>query len=187
MVKVKGSVLVTLLVVVGVIGGIVAFFLSYANTAVEYEQHINRFDRASQTSLPTHTLKLSELVQVPQMYAEDFKEMIKATFEGRYGADGSKATMQWIQEQNLPFDSSMYRELQIVITAGRDEFKLSQDRKIEICTQYDILTNKPISKMILSVMGYPSLDIQTKCRVVLDTQTIKTFETGIAEPIKLGK
>jgi hypothetical protein len=81
----------------------------------------------------------------------------------------------------------MYKELQIVINSGRDEFKMSQDRKLEICTQYDILTNKPISKFILSIVGYPSLDIQTKCRIVLDNQTIKTFETGIAEPMKLRK
>lgn len=187
MLKQKGSGLVVLAVVIAVVVLVGMTLLSYANKAVDYEQNINKFDRTSQNTLSNYTLKINEMVQVPEMYAADLKEFIKATFEGRYGADGSQASMQWIQEKNIPIDSSMHKELQIVINSGRDEFKMSQDRKLEICTQYDILTNKPVSKFILSIVGYPSLDVQTKCRIVLDNQTIKTFETGIAEPMKLRK
>lgn len=187
MFKQKGSALIVLVVLVTLTVGAALTLLSFANRAVEYEQNINKFDRTSQNTLSNYTLKINEMVQVPEMYAADLKEFIKATFEGRYGAEGSQASMQWIQEKNIPIDASMYKELQIVMSSGRDEFKMSQDRKLEICTQYDIMTNKPVSKFILSIVGYPSLDVQTKCRIVLDNQTIKTFETGIAEPIKLRK
>ncbi len=124
------------------------------------------------------------MFEVPAAYVADLKSVVNATFQGRYGADGSQATMQWIKEQNLQFDSSLYKELQVTIASGRDEFKASQDRKLEICTQYDILTAKPVSKFILSIVGYPSLDVQDKCRIVLDQGTIDTFKTGIAKPIK---
>lgn len=181
----KGGALITLVVLVVLVASIVLTLLSYANRAVEYEQNINKFDRASMNTLSNYTLKIKEMAQVPDMYVEDLKEIVKATFEGRYGDDGSKATFQWIQEQNLAFDSSMFVNLQNEMRAGRDEFKLSQDRKLEICTNYDILTNKPISKFILSVVGYPSNDIEDKCRIVLDQTTIDTFKTGIAAPIQL--
>lgn len=183
--KQNGSALIVLVCLIVFLVGLGLVFLSYANTAVAYEQNINKFDRSSQNTLSSYTLKVKEMFQVPDLYKDALQDVIKGTFEGRYGENGSQATFQWIQEQNLQFDSSMYKELQVVMNSGRDEFKMSQDRKLEICTQYDILTNKPVSKFILSVVGYPSVDIATKCRIVLDTQTIKTFETGIAEPIQL--
>jgi hypothetical protein len=127
------------------------------------------------------------MFQVPENYKEALKEQINATFQGRYGADGSQATMQFIQENNLPFDSSMYKDLQRTMSAGRDEFKLSQDKKLEICTQYGKLTNRPLSKFILGLMGYPDAGIDKKCTIVLDAKTKETFETFIAEPIKLGQ
>lgn len=182
--KQRGSALVAFGAVALIVGAVGLTLLSYANKAVDYEQNINKFDRASQNTLSNYTLKITEMFEVPAAYAEDLKNHVKETFSGRYGEDGSKAAMQWIQERNLPFDSSLYKELQTTIAAGRDEFKVSQDRKLEICTQYDILTHRPVSKLILSVVGYPSLDIQDKCRIVLDQKTIDTFKTGIATPIK---
>lgn len=182
----KGTAALIVLVVillVAVAGGMT--LLSYANTATDYEQDINKFDRASQNTLSNYTLKIQEMFQVPEEYKNALKEQIEATFKGRYGSEGSQATMQWIQERNLQFDSSMYKDLQRAMSAGRDEFKLSQDKKLEICTQYDKLTNRPVSKLILGILGYPSKGIDIKCRIVLDSKTIQTFETGIAEPIKL--
>lgn len=182
--KQNGSALITLVVIGLIFGAIGLTLLSYANKAVEYEQNINKFDRSSQNTLSNYTLKITEMFEVPGAYVEDLKSIVKETFQGRYGADGSQATMQWIKEQNLQFDSSLYKELQVTIAAGRDEFKMSQDRKLEICTQYDILTQKPVSKFVLSIVGYPSLGVQDKCRIVLDQGTIDTFKSGIAQPIK---
>lgn len=180
-----GGILISLGVIVAIIVVVVGILLSYANKAVDYEQNINKFDRASMNTLSSYTLKVKEMAQVPDMYAEQLKSIIQATFEGRYGENGSQATFQWIQEQNLQFDPSMFIQLQTVMNSGRDEFKLSQDRKLEICTNYDILTNRPVSKFILSILGYPSEGIDTKCRIVLDQNTIDTFKSGVAEPIKL--
>ena len=177
--------LIVLIVLIVTIVGAIGVFLSYSNKAVDYEQNINKFDKASQNTLSNYTLKVQEMFQVSDEYNDTLKELIKNTFEGRYGADGSKATMQWIKENNIQYDSSMLKAVQDVIRSGRDEFKLSQDRKLEICTQYDILTHRPVSKFILGIVGYPSLDVQDKCRIVLDKQTLKTFETGIAEPVQL--
>lgn len=177
--------LIVLIVLIVLFGGVIGVLLSYSNKAVDYEQNINKFDKSSQNTLSNYTLKVQEMFQVPDIYNDTLKGLIKDTFQGRYGADGSKATMQWIQENNIQYDASLLKELQNVMKSGRDEFKLSQDRKLEICTQYDILTHRPVSKFILGIVGYPSLDVQDKCRIVLDKQTIKTFETGIAEPVQL--
>lgn len=187
--NIKGGALAGVLITVGVLAFIavllVGTFLSYANKAVDFEANIDKFDRSSQNTLSAYTLRLQEMVQVPSMYLEDFKQVIEATFQGRYGENGSQATFQWIQENNLQFDSSMYSNLQVTITSGRNEFKLSQDRKLEICTDYQKITNRPVSGFFLGVMGYPKVDLSTKCRIVLDTNTLNTFETGVGESLKL--
>lgn len=184
----KGSALVVLIGLLVLIAGVVMMFISYANKAVFFETDIDKFDKTSQNTLSNYTLKVSEMFQVPEAYKDDLKNVIKATFEGRYGADGSKATMQWIQEQNLQFDSSLYKDLMVVMNSGRDEFKLSQDRKLEICADYTKFHATPVNKTILDVIGYPTSGVvDIKCRVVLDNQTKQTFETGIAEPLKLRK
>jgi hypothetical protein len=79
----------------------------------------------------------------------------------------------------------MYSNLQVTITAGRNEFKLSQDRKLEICTDYQKIINRPVSGFFLGVMGYPKADLSKQCRIVLDTNTLNTFEIGVGESLKL--
>jgi hypothetical protein len=167
-----------------VIFTVIGIFISYANTAVTMEETINRFHQNSQNTLSSYTLKVKEAAQIPDMYTDKLKEIIQATFEGRYGENGSQATFQWIQEQNLQVDSSLYSNLQTIISSGRDEFKLSQDRKIEGCTTYQTMLRKPVSGTIMRIMGYPGIDLGI-CKIVLDVNTISTFETGIATEIKL--
>lgn len=187
--KVMGSATGVLLGVLGVIlvvGGVLfGTYVSAHNTGVRYEAQIDKFHKASQNTLSNYTLKVQEMVQVPAMYKDDLKSVIEATFQGRYGKDGSKAVMQWIQEQNLQFDSKLYLNLQAVMESGRDEFKLSQDRKLEICTQYEQELGYFWKGMWLGIAGYPKKDLDTICKVVLDKQTNATFESGEATVIKI--
>jgi len=181
----NGGALIALIVLLLIIFSVVGVFWNYANKAVDFEADISRFDKNSQNTLSNYTLKLKEAAQIPDMYFEDLKILVNDTFSGRYGADGSQAAFQWIQERNIPLDSQIYRDLTILISSGRDEFKLSQDRKIEICTDYEKLYTRPVSKFILDIMNYPNSKVMDMCKIVLDVQTIETFKTGIAEPIKI--
>jgi hypothetical protein len=160
-------------------------YISAFNSGVRYEADIEKFHKSSQNTLSSYTLKVQEMAQVPDMYKNDLKDVIEATFQGRYGKDGSKAVMQWIQESNLQFDSKLYLNLQAVMESGRDEFKLSQDRKLEICTQYEKELGFFWKGMMMSFAGYPKKDLDVICKVVLDKQTNATFESGEATVIKI--
>ena len=113
------------------------------------------------------------------MYKNGLKEVIKGTFEGRYGADGSKAVMQWIQEQNIQFDSSLYKEIQIVISAGRDEFRISQTKKLDACQLYETRLQQFPGNIVAGMFGFPRLT----CQVVSDSRTQAAFESGVQAPI----
>ncbi len=187
--KQNGSVVWILAGVLGVVlligASLFGMYISAYNSGVRYEAQIEKFHKSSQNTLSNYTLKVKEMAQVPDMYVSDLTKVVEATFQGRYGQDGSKAVMQWIQEQNLQFDSKLYLNLQAVIESGRDEFKLSQDRKLEICTQYEQELGYFWRGMWMGVAGYPKKDLDVICKVILDAQTNDTFEKGEATVIKI--
>lgn len=180
--KVFGIVMsVILLIVIGL-----GFTLvSYNNTAVRMENNIGKFDKESQNVLSNYTMKLKEKAQVPDMYVKDLGEIVDKTFQGRYGDDGSKAMFQFIQENMPGFDSSLYKELQVTMEAGRNEFKLSQSRKLDICTQYQTMTQTFPANILFGIVGKGYQNVVKQCTIVVDSSTTQKFSTGVDEVIKL--
>ncbi|EHT1484544.1 hypothetical protein KXE51_003524 [Salmonella enterica] len=166
------------MVIVG-IGTVISYFNDFNRT----EQQVKKFNKDSENYLSSYTLKVQETAQIPDMYKDGLKEVIKGTFEGRYGADGSKAVMQWIQEQNIQFDSSLYKEIQVVISSGRDEFRISQTKKLDICAMYETKLAQFPGSLIAGVFGYPRIDLDKTCQVVSDTRTQAAFDAGVQKPI----
>ncbi|AAQ17956.1 hypothetical protein Aeh1ORF287c [Aeromonas phage Aeh1] len=172
------------LIVVPVMG-FVGMYVSTSNTNTQFESNIEKFHKASQNTLSNYTLKIRDMAQIPEMYTADLKKVIDATFQGRYGKDGSKAVTQFMTENNLQFDSSMYKSLQVAMEAGRNEFKLSQDKKLDVCAGYENQRNFVMSGFFSRMAGFPKKDVDSLCKIVLDKETNKAFETGEAETIKL--
>lgn len=159
--------------------------VSYNNTAVTYENNIKKFDKESQNTLSNYTSKLQEKAQVPDMYVQDLGSIVDKTFKGRYGEDGSKAMFQFLKEAMPNFDSSLYKELQITMEAGRNEFKLSQSRKLDICTQYETMTGKFPANILFGIVGKGYQNVEQRCRILVDAATTIKFDTGVDSAIKL--
>lgn len=158
--------------------------VSYNNSFAHIEQQVKKFNKDSENHLSNYTLKVQETAQIPDMYKDGLKEVIKGTFEGRYGKDGSKAVMQWIQEQNIQFDSSLYKEIQVVISSGRDEFRISQTKKLDACAIYETKLAQFPGSMFAGFFGYPKIDLDKTCQVVSDDRTQAAFDKGVQQPIK---
>lgn len=154
-------------------------FIHYYDTGAQMVASIDKYNKASMNSKSTYTMKIKEAAKVPDMYIEDLRAVISDTFEGRYGADGSKATFQWIQENNIPVDPSLYSKLQTIIDAGRTEFQQSQDRKLEICATYKTMTTQLWSGFMLNLAGHNFERVSDMCRIVVDSGTQEQFKTGI--------
>ncbi|AUG87928.1 virion structural protein [Klebsiella phage May] len=175
--------LITVGAVVGFIAIIAGFLISTFNGFNTLENNVKKFNKDSENYLSSYTLKVQETAQIPDMYKNGLKEVIKGTFEGRYGADGSKAVVQWIQEQNIQFDSSLYKEIQIVISAGRDEFRISQTKKLDACQLYETRLQQFPGNIVAGMFGFPRLDLEKTCQVVSDSRTQAAFESGVQAPI----
>jgi hypothetical protein len=102
------------------------------------------------------------------MYKDDFKEIISADVQGRYGKDGSKATFQWLKEHDVALDSAMYKKVQQLIESYRDEFKNSQTKMIDVRRQYEAEQGLLWRGMWLRIAGFPKVDMSKFKPIVTD-------------------
>ena len=164
--------------------GLVATYISSANYGNRAEQEIQAVYDNRTNILSQYTLKMQEAAQVPDMYKNDFKELVTSAMQGRYGANGSQATMQWIKENNLHLDSKMYRQLQTLIEAGRNEYQHEETHLIDLVRVYRTNLGYVWSGFWLARAGYPKIDLnQYKPIVVQSAQD--AARAGIQAPIKL--
>lgn len=101
--------------------------ISFYNGAVKLENSVKAQWGANQNEYDSYWKTITEMAQIPDKYKEDFKDVLVGNTEARYGADGSNAQMQWIQEHAVNFDSSLYKKMMTAIEAGRDDFAHGQD------------------------------------------------------------
>lgn len=179
----------TLFAVLGVVGTLLAVVIGSYVSAYNYgnraENEIKAIWENNQNILAQYTQKVQEAAQVPGMMKDDVKEVVSAALSGRYGPDGSKAVFQWIQEQNPTVDAGLYRKIQQIIEAGRDEFKVSQTRLIDAKRAYSTNLGYLWKGLWMRIAGYPKINLDDYKAITNDYAT-KAFETGKENgPIKL--
>ena len=143
-------------------------YIGANNYGAKIEAQLNAEYDNNQNILAQGQQKVLEAAQVPDMYKADFAEIIKADVQGRYGAEGSKATFQWLQERQLAFDSSVYKKIQQLIESYRDEFKNSQTKMIDVRRQYEAEQGMFWRGMWLRIAGYPKVDMSKFKPIVTD-------------------
>lgn len=165
------------------IGLPIMLYTSNHDTSVSYETNIENLHKKSEIELSNYTMKIMEMVQVTDKYKSDLEVIIKASIEGRYGDDGSKALTSFIQENNLPLDSAMYLNIQNAIVAGRNEFKIHQSRTMEMCAEYKKHLGYFLSGTLSKMSGFPKMDMKHYCEPVSDKKTKEAFETKEQTPL----
>lgn len=177
--------------VVGFIGiliagglGVGGYFYSTYDNAVDFETQIKYQYEDLQNVKSNYTLKIQEMVQVNDIYKDDLKEIVESTFQGRYGEDGSKAMMQWIQERNIDLDPQLYRNLQITMDAGRTEFQNKQTRLLDTKRMYEKRMDQLLSGFALDLMGFPKIDMD-KYSPIIDKGVREQFESGEDKALSL--
>ena len=120
--------------------------------------------------------KIMELAQVPKIYAEDVERVTKSAIQARYGEEGSKATFQWLKEQNPQLDPTLYAKISNAIEAGRDEFKNAQTQMLDIKRSYETSLGNVWSGFWLSLAGYPKINLDDY-KIVSTDRSADAFRT----------
>ncbi|MBI1363752.1 MAG: hypothetical protein GC134_07175 [Proteobacteria bacterium] len=173
-----------------IVGGIM-LATSY-NSAVRTENAIDARVKQNQNIYSTYGSKLQEMAQVADLAVEDQVRLQKTVVDmlsARYGAEGSKAAFQWIQEQNpsAQVDGTLYRQLTQVVEAGRNEFKNAQTGLIDACNQYRNQRETFPGNLVLGMLGFPrdAIALEKKCTPILTAETLRAYETGVDRPIQM--
>lgn len=178
-----------------VLGGIVGFVVlvsalvigmavSANNYGVGAEQGIIATYDDNKNILSNYGKKVIEATQVPAMYSEDLTKLVKAQIEGRYGPGGSQANMQWLKESAIPLDPSLYKQIQQIIEAGRNDFKIGQTSLLDKKRAYQTELGKFPRSVFMSLLGFPKIDLK-KYDIVTDARTETSFDTKREEAIQL--
>lgn len=144
-------------------------YISANNYGASIEAQLNGLRDNNQNVLAQGQQKVMEAAQVPSMYKDDFKEIITADVQGRYGKDGSKATFQWLKEHNVNIDAELYRKIQQLIESYRDEFKVSQTKMIDVRRQYEASLGFFWRGMWLRIAGFPKINMNDFKPIVTDS------------------
>lgn len=128
--------------------------------------------------------KFREVSQVPAMYTEDLKKVYDSAIQGRYGANGSQAAFQFIQEHNPNFDSSMYTQIQRTVEAGRNSFEADQKQLLSMKQTYEIVLNGNRAVFVAMWFKFPTMDL-SKVKILTSDQTEKAFSDGKTDELKL--
>jgi hypothetical protein len=178
------SAVVGIVILVGVLFAV--GYVSFSNQANSFEVSIRNKYENNQNVYDNGFKKVSEIAQVPAMQVDALKQIYDAAIKGRYGANGSQATMQWIKEQNPNLDQSTFRKIQQTIEEFRDEFQSNQTALISERQEYERYLSATTSGRFYNMIGnYPHIDM-SKFDIVTSDQTEKAFETKKADPLQIA-
>lgn len=175
---VGAALLLTVLAISSVIGINNNFVYQEAGLTAQYKQNQNNYDN--------FVKKVVEVAQIPDMMTADLERVTRAALSGRYGAEGSKAVFQMIQEQNPSVSPELYTKIQQVIESGRNSFEAEQKILLDKKRIYESQLNTFPSGLVAKFLGFPKIDL-IKIDIVTSNRTEQVFETKKDEAIKLRK
>lgn len=177
------AVLATLGVLAFFAGVLIFGYISFTNDANRFEIGIKAQYNDNRNVYDNGWKKVVEVAKVPEKYTAKLKELYDGTMKGRYGANGSQAMMQWIQEQNPTIDPTLYRQLQQTIEGFRDRFQQSQTELIAKKQQYETFLYATIDGRFYNLIGgYPHIDM-SKFDIITSEKTERDFETKKSDPL----
>lgn len=160
--------------------GIFGKGISVYNTHVDLKTQIEAKQQANTVIFDNMWKKINQTVQVSDKYKDGLKDVLLAYTTGRNKGD-NQLLMDWTKEAVPTFDSSIYKQINNVITGSRDDFTKNQEILIDLSRQHNVFIQKFPNNIFCSFMGIKEIEIKT----VTSTVTEKTFESGEEEDIKL--
>lgn len=183
--KQSGVVGIAILVVLFMtIGYVITSYFSYANRGAIMENNLITKQDDNKNTMATYSNKIQEIAKAAKLGVEAQQKLITMANNARYGTDGSKAVMQWIQEQNPNVDTQLYKKLQDTIDSERTRFETEQRIMLDIRKTYQIELDKPYSGFWLKLAGYPKVNLEN-FEVVINNYTDQAYRTKRAEAIDL--
>lgn len=186
--------LVIALALAVVTGSYFVGYLGYRNTAQSFEVDIPAQYTETQNVYDNGWKKVVEIAQVPELRAQQVKDVYTGVMTGRYGANGSKALISLIQEQNPQLGEEVYVKIQRTVESFHDSFQASQTNLIARKQEYTKFVTATTAAIFYNWLGnYPHIKIgvpqgsQDDFQIVTSDKTQTDFKNHKSEPLNLLK
>lgn len=169
----------------------VVMVISKRNAFVRIENNIVTAYDESKNVHSNYVLRIQEMAQVPKMATKQLSEIVKASNEGRYGADGSKAVFQFLKEQNPNIDQSLFTNIQKEMVGGRLDFQSKITRVIDNKkVAYNMLDDTVGGFILKDILGMPRKNIgydggKDDYPVIMSETSVETFKTGVDKGVNI--
>uniref|UniRef100_A0AB39CEY6 Virion structural protein n=1 Tax=Pseudomonas phage HRDY3 TaxID=3236930 RepID=A0AB39CEY6_9VIRU len=156
---------------------------SINNTLVTQEEGIVGANKSRQATLSNISQKIKEAIGVQDMNVENIRKTVNEQIATRAGDGGLKATMLFLQENNIAPSQALAEKIVNLIDQGREKFlkeeKMMQDRKTVSCTFRGRFPNN----MVINTFGLADLKIgckggQDDYAPLMNDRAARSFETG---------
>jgi hypothetical protein len=160
-------------------------YVGFSNDANKFEVDIKAKYTDNKNVYDNGWKKVVEVSQVPALQVDALKQLYDATMKGRYGAEGSRAFLQFIKEQNPNLDQTTFIKIQQDIESFRSEFQANQTALVARKQSYETFLTATTSGRFYNMIGsYPHIDL-TKFDIVTSERTENVFDSKRDEPLKL--
>jgi len=129
--------------------------------------------------------KMETASQPAKQYRDLVITSIEKSMTGRYGDDGVKAALLLITENQPQIDSTVYKELNDIISASFQALQTAQTDKIDAIRVYKDQYQVFPGNIVANLFGFPKMNIEEMEKLIVHSTTSKTFETGVMESPKL--
>jgi hypothetical protein len=164
---------------------LIAGYIGFGNDANRQENGIVASYTNNKNVYDNGWKTVVEKAQVPGEYTDKLKEIYTDTMKGRYGADGSKALLQFIKEQNPTIDASVYKEIQQSVEVFHTQFAQAQTELVSRKQEYQNLYTATTSGRLYNMIAhYPHIDM-TKYDIVTSAKTETDFDTKQAPTLDI--
>jgi hypothetical protein len=180
----KGSATIALLLVLGILltlaATVVFTYIHYKDRATTFEVDINKDYRSAQNYLSSFTVGMKDAIGLKNLDVSHLERLIVGRMKAQQGEDGSQAMMQWFQQENIPYDNELARRMLDMISSGRAEYRLHQEKLNQNCSVYKTELKLTWSGFWYNLADKPedskdfSLDM---CDLVLDADTNEAYRT----------
>lgn len=182
-------------VVLFVVLGFFAFLIACAGwLAFTYIHYANMGNRLEVALLAKHKnlenvmssghQQISGVAQAAGMMKDDLKEVFTAAITAREGVDGSRAIFKMVQEHNPNVDTSLYKEITVVVKSTKQELQNNQTAFLTQKGQYEEMLGRVWEGFWLKLAGYPKTDLSA-LKIATTTDAQESYKTGVDKAIKL--
>lgn len=153
------------------------------NTLVTQEEGIVAANNSRKATLSNISQKIKEAIGVQDISVENIQKTVNEQIKLRSGADGLKATMLFLQENNIAPSNALAEKIVNLIDQGREKFlreeKMMTDRKQVSCTY----RGKQPNKLVINTFDLADLKIgckgtQDDYAPLMNDKAEESFRTG---------